>query len=585
AQRAKERLLLKAFQQIDNLAALAAVRQAVSWLPQSGPQAFWQALDQIAVDLNAAHQASSRFNQLTRLNRASAALREMQTALPQYQTAKTAKEKSGVDLTHLRDEMMAGFNESELRILSFDLAVDYEDLPGTDKSVKTRELIAYMQRQGRINELVERTAMMRPQSFSTFALQSAAEDIPFASSEALRPILGQWIRLVETEVNRLTAEKEAGVEIPNPFIAGKPIYPDGKTVFKGRQDIFAEIEHSLSAAQIPTLLLFGPRRSGKTSLLLQLPQQLPGNVVPVFINLQAAAATVHSAAGFVVELAKNIAEQSLQHRGLTLPRVNAVDFEKEPYLTFSRWLDEAARPLIGFTLFITFDEFEWVEKAIEQKRLDESVLSFFRNLIQRGGEPPLALLFSGVHLLSELNYNWPSYFINVKTVKVGCLPEKDARILITNPTADFPLDYQPETLTAYLQQTRCQPYLVQLVGFELVNYLNSEDRRAQGNHLLATPADLEEGFERGLAAGQNYFAELWNSSNNHERLVLADLAAGAGLPAELDEGQQLLTTRQLVRRDLIEQVNGGYQIQVPLIARWIREEYPPNLVRAQIAGS
>ncbi len=126
--------------------------------------------------------------------------------------------------------------------------------------------------------------------------------------------------------------------------------------------------------------------------------------------------------------------------------------------------------------------------------------------------------------------------------------------------------------------------MVQLVGFELVNYLNSEDRRAQSNHLLVTLADLEVGFEKGLAAGQNYFAELWNSSSNQERLVLADLAAGAGLPAELDEGQLLLTTRQLVRRDLIEKLNGGYQIQVPLIARWIREEYPPRLVRAQIAG-
>lgn len=587
ARRAVERLLVDEFAQVDTVADLAAVRERVAWLPAAGPRAFWAALDRAAADLNAALQASSRFNQLTALNRAAAALREIQAALPDYQKKpgkKSADEE--VDLKQLRDLMVNTFDEEETRELAFALGADYETLPSLRREDKVRELVLYMQRQNRLPELVDRLAETRPQVFSALALQTAAQGVPFTSIEALRPIIGGWIRLIEAEVTQITAARQSGREIPNPYIPGTPIHPDGESVFKGRQDIFAEIERNLAALhQIPTLLLYGPRRSGKTSLLLQMPHRLPENVVPVFVNLQEAAATVHSAAGFVVELAQTIARQSLAHRRLTLPRVSPLDFAKEPYLAFARWLDEAARPLVGYTLFITFDEFEWVEKAIDQGRLDENVLSFFRNLIQRGGEPPLALLFSGIHLLSELKYNWPSYFINVKSVKVGYLPEADARRLITNPIEDFPLDYEPEALDLYLRQTRCQPYLVQLVGFELVNYLNSANRRAAGNHLRATVADLEAGLTQALAAGHNYFAELWQSGSDPERLALADLAAGAGLPAELDEGERLLTTRRLLRRDLIEEVDGAYRIQAPLVARWIREEYPPSLVRAEMKAA
>jgi len=584
AQRAGQRLLLLEMSQVQNISELAAIRETVAWLPVIGPQPFWNALDRITRELNAALRASSQFNRLTRLNRVQGMLRQMQTALPNYQTTTDTNTPDSVDMGQLVDLLQESFNEDELRTLTFDLGIDYEELAGENKDVKVRELIAYAERRNRTAELIDVAANMRPQAgFNTLQLQQATSVIPFYAVTTFRPILNQWIQLIDDEIVHLTRAREESSDIENPFIPGQPIQPDGQTVFRGRQDIFAEIENSLTALhQQPTLLLHGPRRSGKTSLLLQLPRQLPENIVPVFINLQEVADTVYSVSGFVVALAEAVRRQSRENRGLTLPSVRAVDFEKEPYLAFSRWLDDTERPLIDYTLFITFDEFEWVEKAIDQGRLEENVLSFFRNLIQRVNKPRPALLFSGLRLLDEMKYNWPSYFINVKTVKVGYLPEKDALGLITRPVDDFPLDYEPEALTLYLHQTRCQPYLIQLVGFELVNYLNSAERRAKVDPLNVLPADIEVGFEKGLAAGYNYFAEIWNSSNAKERLILADLAVGHPLPPELSEGEQLRAVRHLIRRDLVEKSGDGYQIQVPLVACWIREEKPPNEVRAEI---
>jgi hypothetical protein len=62
----------------------------------------------------------------------------------------------------LRQILVAHFNDSELRDLCFDLKVDYESLPGQGKSDKARELVGYMQRHGRIYELVMLGGQCRP---------------------------------------------------------------------------------------------------------------------------------------------------------------------------------------------------------------------------------------------------------------------------------------------------------------------------------------------------------------------------------------------------------------------------------------
>ncbi|MCP4425028.1 MAG: ATP-binding protein, partial [Chloroflexi bacterium] len=584
AQRACERLLVAELTAPQTAVELAALNKQVGWLPAVGPRAFWDAFDGICVELNAALKASSDFNRLTGLSRAQGLARQLQASLPDWERKRrTRPESESADLTQLRAAVNAYLNEEELRELTFTLDIDYDGLSGAAKSGKARELIAAMRRDNRLDELRERLYQIRPQiaEFSGQHLQQSIAGLPFYSVDEMRPVLAHWIGIINDEITRVTRAEAASRGIPNPYIPGQPIQADGRTVFHGRQDIFAEIERSLTALhRPPTLVLHGPRRSGKTSLLNQLPDRLPENVAPVFVNLQEAVATAQSAAGFVVFLAQTIRKLCLAHRGLTLPPVNRVDFKEEPYLAFYEWLAAAERPLVGYTLFIAFDEFEWVETAIDQGRLNLAVLSFFRNLIQRGGDLRLALLFAGVRTLAEMKHNWPSYFINVKAVKVRYLPEDEARQLITNPITDFPLDYAPEALDTFIAQTRCQPYLIQLVAFELVNYLNSPERRAQGEWLTATQSDVETGFRRGLAAGYNYFAELWGSCNPAQQIILADLAAGGGLPPDLSDGQRALALRRLQRADLLEEVDGAYRIQIPLVARWIREEKPPQLARA-----
>lgn len=78
--------------------------------------------------------------------------------------------KSRVDVTQrphereceLRDILIDFFNRTELRDLCFELGVNDEELSGDTINDKARELIAYMRRRSRLNELIETCYRARP---------------------------------------------------------------------------------------------------------------------------------------------------------------------------------------------------------------------------------------------------------------------------------------------------------------------------------------------------------------------------------------------------------------------------------------
>lgn len=62
----------------------------------------------------------------------------------------------------LRENLVRYFDEEELRTLSFDIGVDYEELQGAGKRAKARELITYLIRCGCIHNLIRRCSQLRP---------------------------------------------------------------------------------------------------------------------------------------------------------------------------------------------------------------------------------------------------------------------------------------------------------------------------------------------------------------------------------------------------------------------------------------
>ena len=65
-------------------------------------------------------------------------------------------------LTHLRQLLVKRFSDGEIRTLCFDLGVEYDDLPGSGKADKARELVDCMDRHERLPDLVRVGRQSRP---------------------------------------------------------------------------------------------------------------------------------------------------------------------------------------------------------------------------------------------------------------------------------------------------------------------------------------------------------------------------------------------------------------------------------------
>ncbi len=66
-------------------------------------------------------------------------------------------------LATLRQNIEKYFNMDELKDLTFDLGINYENIPGETISAKSRELINYCQRHNLLRELIEKCAELRSQ--------------------------------------------------------------------------------------------------------------------------------------------------------------------------------------------------------------------------------------------------------------------------------------------------------------------------------------------------------------------------------------------------------------------------------------
>jgi hypothetical protein len=67
-----------------------------------------------------------------------------------------------VDAVALRRILAERFDLEELRTLCFDLGVRYDDLPAEGQQAKARELVAYLQRRERLDQLASYLRQHRP---------------------------------------------------------------------------------------------------------------------------------------------------------------------------------------------------------------------------------------------------------------------------------------------------------------------------------------------------------------------------------------------------------------------------------------
>jgi hypothetical protein len=394
-------------------------------------------------------------------------------------------------------------------------------------------------------------------------LQNLAQQLAFSNNAhhatQFGSIIPKWQTCLQTAKKNLAQQKERSQEIPLVYVAGPVLNPSISGLrFRGRIDLFREIEHLMLATQPPILLLHGGRRTGKTSLIKHLPAKVGSHFLPLLVDCQGAASLTT-----LTYLAKYIAKQAIQSaredHNLTLPAADEEVLKEEPFYALQKWLDEVEKTVENRRILLCLDEFERLSEIIENTG-SRAPLNFLRHIMQHRQQ--WVLLFSGAHLIQELPDYWNDYLINTRALKVSYLDEADARLLITTPIEEFPDIYAPAAIDAIIHWTRCQPYLVQLLCHTIVEQLNQNKRRYAEAH------DVTAAIPKALQSGHTYFNELWRLrlSEIERKMVQKVLADEQFTESDKPILQALMT------KEVIEAVQNHYQCQVPMIKEFIAQE-------------
>jgi hypothetical protein len=391
-----------------------------------------------------------------------------------------------------------------------------------------------------------------------------------------RPIAQRWQNIIDLHLQDLIRESEERQEISSPYIIGVPV-TNRQQLFVGRNDISEKLEKLLLDRRSPPLLLYGQRRTGKTSLLNNLGRLLPTSIIPLFVDLQGSISSAKDHTGFLYNLAKAMINSAQRQRNLKLPPLSYETLATDPFTRFDEWLDNLETALAGNTALLALDEFEVLDRVLNEGRFNENdVLGMLRNLIQH--RPKFKVLLAGSHTLDEFQ-RWSSYLINAQVIHLGYLQEAEARQLIEEPIENFALRYEPSASQRVLDITKGHPFLVQLLCAEIVALKNDQDPSIRR---LATLADVEAAIPAALEHGSMFFSDIERNQLNTQSLQVlryfaqqgegaiissADLAAYFAERAEIAEGISG-SIELLLRRELIETKPSGYSIQLELIRRW-----------------
>ncbi|MGF1513145.1 MAG: hypothetical protein ACFB5Z_05545 [Elainellaceae cyanobacterium] len=353
-------------------------------------------------------------------------------------------------------------------------------------------------------------------------------------------------------------------EVPQVYIAGPRLdVVSAGDRFKGRQDLFREIESLTLAAQPPTLLLYGGRRTGKSSMLSYLPRRVGAEIVPLHVDLQmaASATTLRGIAESIVNL---MVEAAHKARNIRLPYPDEDAIHRDPFPAMERWFAEIERAIRGKRFLLCLDEFERLEEVVRETG-SRAPLNFFRYVLQN--RPQWILLFSGSHTLNELEPYWSDYLINTRPIRVSYLQEADARELIQKPVPEFPDIYEPDAVDAILRLTHCQPYLVQLTCSTLIDHLNRggnpQDKRVTRQDIEAVKNEILE------QASANLFKDRYRTLTDAEQQCLEQLIHHP----TADSTDRRSLKRLVQEREVLQRTGTRFSFQVPLFELYVRSRY------------
>ncbi len=378
------------------------------------------------------------------------------------------------------------------------------------------------------------------------------------------------------------------MSVRNPFNFGDLALD---ATFTDRDDELRELKADIRNGL--NVVVFAPRRFGKTSLVLRAAQELAGEGVLIAqVDLMQTATKEQLAAKLAASIYENIAGPLLRvrdraaqlFRGLRVTPVMTLDAEtgavrfsfsaghaaEDVDATLERILELPAELAAERerTVALVFDEFQ------EVLEIDPRLPALMRSTFQSQQNVAHIYLGSKRSMMERLfnDVNEP-FWRSAKQVELGLIPREPFAAFIRERFASTGKGVSDEIVSAILDRTDGHPYGTQELCYALWEEVDEG--------AIAGASELERALDRVLRSENAHFTRVWENASKNQRQVLQALAQEPlhavtseayrrrhGLPAPSSVQKAL---DRLVAEEVVARAGpGAYRILEPFLSDWIR---------------
>ncbi len=374
----------------------------------------------------------------------------------------------------------------------------------------------------------------------------------------------------------------------NPYIAGSPV--TGTEMFYGREDVFSFIQRNLTGQHRDTpIVLYGQRRTGKTSVLYQLHRHLDPSYLCIFIDMHGL--SLNGMENLLMGIANSISRELRRNHRLTVDVPDRPAFLADPRLAFETMFLEGVWSAIGEDhLILMMDEVVRLDEEVRAGRLEREVFDYLRHLMQH--HTRLIFIFSLGAGLEEMAKDYAFLFSVSLYHRISYLEPAAAHELITRPVRDNYL-VTPQAASRILQITSGHPYYTQLVCHCLFDLWSRSPKP------VLDVADVDAVLAEAIELGSANLTYLWEDSTPGEQAMMAGMSAamqrgsgqvtldqvrdawrevGVALPSrEVDQALRSLTVREVVAG------SEAYSFTVDLLRLWLERHRRLGWVKEELA--
>ncbi len=373
----------------------------------------------------------------------------------------------------------------------------------------------------------------------------------------------------------------------NPYIIGCPVNADR---FFNRVKLLQDVSDNLNQGA-KSILIYGQRRIGKSSILAELPHAL-GNETFTFISLSLEGKSQKNLPEVLHELAKetlfSIEETSW------VPIVPSIaELEAKPQIFVTQFLKQIHKICNHRDLVLLLDEFDTLGDY-HPESAGNHLFPYLQEFISAPGHhydflrivPVIGRRLEDVPTLKRVFHNAPM-------CEIPLLDRHDAQKLITE-LAQGLLTYSPEAIESIFSLCAGHPYFTQVMGFALFSQARNSDRWTVEAEDVLTVVD------RAIELGEGGLAWFWDGLPILERVLYsaaAEIAEQSSTGVEVKDFEPMYFLKELGIQSLTEDfldaeknlinwkfidrltsrpetvLRGTYRITIELVRRWLVRQH------------